>query len=118
MRWRLDRGVRRGISATAAFLIGACAAPHTPAGSAQPATPPGSPAEARIAASEVQRFHSERTGARYLVSVALPTASATKSVPVVYVIGASESFPLVAESARVLARGADIPPTLVIGVQR
>jgi predicted alpha/beta superfamily hydrolase len=118
MRWRLCQFLRRGICVAAALLIGACAAPRIPADSAQPSAQLNAPAEARIAASEVQRFHSERTGARYLVTVALPVAPAAKPVPVVYVIGAPESFPLVAESARVLVRGGEVPPTLVIGVQR
>jgi len=104
--------MRRPACLSAAVLLAACAAPPP----ADDATLPTLPAEARIAASELQIFHSERAGARYLVSVGLPDAPVGR-VPAVYVIGERETFALVAETSRVLARGGDARAVLVVGVE-
>lgn len=105
--------MHRSACLIAVVLLVACAAPPP----AQEATGPPLPAEVRIDASELQLFHSERAGARYLVSVALPDAP-TGRVPAVYVIGEAETFELVAETSRVLARGSDARASLVVGVER
>ena len=106
--------MRRSTCLLAAFLAAACAGPI-------PEQPPAEqplPAEARIAASELQLFHSERAGTRYLVSIALPDPPVPTRVPVVYVIGEGDSFTLVTGISRLLARGGDVRAALIVGVER
>jgi predicted alpha/beta superfamily hydrolase len=61
-------------------------------------------------------LYSDAIGQAFAVDVALPFLPSSDHMPVVYVTDGGTMFPLVANAARLLQLGTELPPMLIVGI--
>ena len=87
-----------------------------------PPTPPTPPEEETQAAPVTLAntfrhvLHSDAIGQDFTVDVALPYVAPDGPLPVVYVTDGNSMFPIVANSARLLQLGGELPPIIIVGI--
>ncbi len=69
-----------------------------------------------VSGSVRHQMYSEKIGQTFTIDVALPFAPSDQPMPVVYVTDGGTMFPLVANSARLLQLGYELPPMIVVGI--
>lgn len=85
-------------------------------GGETPARAPENPAPVPISSTVRHMLYSDTIGQAFAIDVALPFLPSGAPVPVVYVTDGGTMFPLVANAARLLQLGSELPPMIIVGI--
>jgi len=69
-----------------------------------------------VANSFRHHLHSDVIGQDFVIDVALPYVPVDGNLPVIYVTDGNSMFPVIANAARLLQLGYELPPVIVVGI--
>jgi predicted alpha/beta superfamily hydrolase len=81
-----------------------------------PSTETSQPLPVPVAGSQRHLLYSDIIGQEFAIDVALPFMPSDSPMPVVYVTDGGTMFPLVANAARLLQLGPELPPMVIVGI--